>query len=182
MLFFESCLVYFLPFTGDKLFCCFHNPCVQLIFPARSRFFSLLFFWSQVSNGFPVKSIFLEGLSFFALFSVKLIFWIFACALEPWDYHQPRHNQLKLFESSNCRDLTYKVEFFKGATASFPTLFCVRFQFLSPGNEVCFFWWFVGSTIPQICFLLPNWYASWVSLWALAFFFRKTPVFHELSL
>ena len=33
-------------------------------FSARSRIFFLLFFRSEASNGFPVKSMLLEGLSF----------------------------------------------------------------------------------------------------------------------
>ena len=77
-----------------------------VFFCARSRTFFLIFFRSGASNGFPVKSMFLEGLSLFCTFSVMLTLWICSYALEPRDYHSTCQNQLKLFESSNCRDST----------------------------------------------------------------------------
>ena len=43
---------------------CFQKLCVQLFFSAMSRVFFCYFFRSETSNGFPVKSMFLEGLSF----------------------------------------------------------------------------------------------------------------------
>ena len=61
--------------------------------------------------------------------------------------------------------------------------FFVRFQFLSPGNDFSFCWWFVGPNDPQIYLLLQNWYALWVSLWTFVFFFySKNSAFHYLSL
>ena len=106
-----------------------------------------------------------------------LIRWTCAYSLEPRDYHWTCLNRLKLFESSNCRELTNYVEFSKGGTASIPTFFFRPFPVFFSRWRVGFCWWFVGLTFPQICLLMQNWYALWVSLVCEELFF----VFQQYS-
>ena len=64
---------------------------------------------------------------------------------------------------------------------SLVSYFFVSFQFLSPGKEVSFCWWFVGPIFPQTCWLLLNWYALWGSLWASVFLFFQQKSWFSLS-
>ena len=150
------------------LVCCFQNFCVQLFFSARSRVF-LLFFRSEASNGFPVKSMFLEGLF--------LNFWCNVDTLKMC--LRNRAPQLSLTRSqpaeAGWRQQLQRFDLlgwvFQRCYSIDCYIFFVHFQFLSPGNEMSFCWCFVIPSDTQIHLLLQNWYALWVSLWTFVFSF-----------
>ena len=115
-----------------------------LFFCKVENLFSIIFFWSEASNGFTVKPMFLEGHSF-------LHFW---CNVDTSNLC-PRIRSPRLsLTMSQPAEAVWKQQLqrfvllgwvFQRCYSLDSYIFFVRFQFLSPGNEVSFCWWFVVS-------------------------------------
>ena len=134
--------------------CCFQNPCVQLFF-VQGRDFFLLFFQSEAWNGFLVKTMSSEGLSF-------LHFW---CNVDTLSLClRIRAPRLSLILSKPTETVLKKqLQRFDQLSWVFQRCYSlVSYIFLSVSSffhpvkksvSVDGLW----STFPQICLLMQNW-------------------------